>query len=98
MGAKRGIAGVSCAVFLLACLLVAPPAGAEAGDPKAKALFEEKCSACHALSRPLGKTKDRDGWEKTVTRMQKANGCPITDAEAKEIVDYLAAVRGPGGK
>jgi cytochrome c5 len=72
--------------------------GSETGDPKAKALFEAKCSACHALSRPLGKNKDRDGWEKTVTRMQKVNGCPITDAEAKEIVDYLVAVRGPAGK
>jgi mono/diheme cytochrome c family protein len=70
----------------------------EAGDPKAKALFESKCSACHALSRPLGKNKDRDGWTKTVTRMQKVNGCDITDAEAKAIVDYLVAVRGPAGK
>jgi mono/diheme cytochrome c family protein len=69
----------------------------DAGDPKAKALFEAKCSACHALSRPLGKNKDRDGWTKTVVRMQKVNGCDITDAEAKTIVDYLVAVRGPAG-
>jgi cytochrome c5 len=78
------------------------PAPAQAqqdtGDPKAKALFESKCSACHALSRPLGKNKDRDGWTKTVVRMQKVNGCDITDAEAKTIVDYLVAVRGPAGK
>ena len=98
MGTKRVIAGMLCAAFLLAGLLIAPPAGADAGDPKAKALFEAKCSACHALSRPLGKNKDRDGWTTTVTRMQKVNGCPITDAEAKEIVDYLVAVRGPAGK
>ena len=71
---------------------------AEEGDPKAKALFEAKCSACHALSRPLGKNKDRDGWTKTVTRMQKVNACPITDEEARTIVDYLVAVRGPAGK
>jgi len=98
MGTKRVIVGMLCAAFLLAGLLIAPPAGAEAGDPKAKALFEAKCSACHELSRPLGKSKDRDGWQKTVTRMQKVNGCPITDAEAKEIIDYLVAVRGPAGK
>ena len=71
---------------------------AEEGDPKAKALFEAKCSACHELSRPLGKNKDRDGWTKTVTRMQKVNGCNITDGEAKTIVDYLVAVRGAAGK
>ena len=80
--------------------VAATPAQAQqdTGDPKAKALFESKCSACHALSRPLGKNKDRDGWTKTVTRMQKVNGCPITDAEAQTIVDYLVAVRGPAGK
>jgi cytochrome c5 len=79
--------------------VAATPAQAQqdAGDPKAKALFESKCSACHALSRPLGKNKDRDGWTKTVVRMQKVNGCDITDAEAKTIVDYLVAVRGPAG-
>jgi cytochrome c5 len=80
-----------------------PPASggtdpAQAGDPRAKALFEAKCSVCHALSRPLGKNKDRAGWTKTVTRMQKVNMCPITDAEAKKIIDYLVAVRGPAGK
>ena len=80
----------------------APPASPaqaapEAGDPKAKALFEAKCSICHPTSRPLGKNKDRNGWTSTVTRMQQVNGCPITDAEAKTIIDYLVAVRGPTG-
>jgi hypothetical protein len=69
-----------------------------AGDPQAKALFEAKCSVCHELSRPLGRTKDRSGWTTTVTRMQKVNGCPITDAEAKRIIDYLVTIRGPAGK
>jgi mono/diheme cytochrome c family protein len=95
MGTNRVIAGMLCAAFLLPGLLIPPTSGAEAGDPKAKALFEAKCAACHALSRPLEKNKDRDGWTKTVTRMQQVNGCPISDAEAKEIVDYLVAVRGP---
>lgn len=57
-------------------------------------LFESKCSTCHELSRPLGKTKDREGWTATVKRMQ-ANGCRITDQEAGAIVDYLVNVRGP---
>ena len=80
--------------------VAASPAQAQQdmGDPNAKALFESKCSRCHELSRPLGKNKDRNGWTNTVTRMQKVNGCPITDAEAKAIVDYLVAVRGPAGK
>ena len=97
MGSGRSIAGTACAAFLLAGLLVPPPADAKGGDPKGKALFEAKCDSCHALSRSLGTTKDRNGWEKTVTRMQKVNYAPVTDAEAKQIIDYLVAVRGPGG-
>ncbi|RJP18062.1 MAG: hypothetical protein C4529_13420 [Deltaproteobacteria bacterium] len=76
----------------------ATPAASESPDPGGKALFDVKCSTCHALARPLGKNKDRDGWTTTVTRMQKVNGCAITDAEAKAIVDYLVQVRGPAGK
>ncbi len=63
-----------------------------------KALFETKCSICHPLSRPLAQTMNRDGWSTTVTRMQKVNGCPITDEEAKAIVDYLVTVRGPAAE
>jgi cytochrome c5 len=93
--------GLTAAMFAAALLCAgigvhaAPPAG---GDAKAKALFEAKCSICHPLSRPLGEHKDRAGWTKTVTEMQKQNGCPITDKEAKTIVDYLVAVRGPAKK
>lgn len=65
-------------------------------DPKAKALFEAKCSVCHPLSRPLRKSRERKWWIETVTRMQRVNGCPITDEEASTIIDYLAIVRGPG--
>ncbi len=63
-----------------------------------KELFEAKCAICHPLSRPLGQIMNRDGWMATVTRMQKVNGCPITDEEAKSIVDYLVKVRGPAAE
>jgi len=61
-----------------------------------KALFEAKCSACHDLDRALRQTKDRDGWTATVKRMQQVNGCPITDAQAVEIIDHLVKIRGKG--
>ena len=96
MSGKTPFMLLLCAVLL--CAAIPGQAQQDAGDPKAKALFESKCSACHATSRPLGKNKDRDGWTTTVTRMQKVNGCDITDAEAKTIVDYLVQVRGPAGK
>jgi len=55
-----------------------------------KALFEEKCSVCHSADRAKKKQKTADEWTKTVIRMKNVNGCPITDEEAKLIIDYLA--------
>ena len=53
-------------------------------------LFESKCSICHSINRPKSKKKSKEGWETTVMRMKNKNGCPITDEEAKMIIDYLA--------
>ena len=86
-------------VLLAALFLTGASAfAAEPSPGDAKELFETKCSVCHPTSRPLGKNKDRDGWTATVTRMQKVNGCPISDDEAKRIIDYLVSVRGPDKK
>ena len=68
---------------------------AEGGAKDAKALFEEKCSICHGLDRPTSKKKTAEEWTKTVMRMKNGNGCPITDDEAKAVVDYLAKNYGP---
>ncbi len=99
MGTKRGISVFLSATLLLVGLstLAGPAMSAAESQAKEKALFEKKCSICHALSRPLGEQKSRAEWTKTVAQMRK-NGCPINDAEAKEIVDYLAKVRGPKKK
>lgn len=79
------------AAFVLAMTFL----GAGLAFADGKELFETKCSICHPLSRPLGQIMNSDGWMATVTRMQKVNGCPITDEEAKLIVDYLVKTRGP---
>jgi len=55
----------------------------------AKALFEKKCSICHSSDRPKSKQKTAGEWQTTVMRMKNVNGCPITDAEANIIIDYL---------
>lgn len=93
-------AGKQLGAFLLAAAFLAsvPAVAAEPASKSAKALFEAKCSLCHPLSRPLGKNKDRKGWTEDVTRMQKGNGCPITDGEARQIIDCLVAERGPAGR
>ena len=64
----------------------------------AKATFEATCGKCHALSRPLGKKKDKDGWESTVQRMsayhQRNMGAAIPEEDQKAIVEYLLSVAG----
>ena len=71
---------------------------AEVDMDAAKVTFEDVCSRCHATSRPLGKKKDQDGWEKTVTRMssyhERQKGGPISDEDQKAIVQYLVSVAG----
>ena len=56
----------------------------------AKKLFEKRCGLCHPIDRPKSKKKTREDWEKTVTRMKNVHKAPISDEEAKVIVDYLS--------
>ena len=76
--------------ILLALLLAVPFVGGSASASSdltaPEQLFEAKCSVCHATSRPLGKNKDRAGWESTVKRMQGKRPGHITDAEAASII------------
>ena len=64
----------------------------------AKATFEETCSQCHALSRPLGKKKDQAQWESTVSRMssyhERRLGGAIPEKDQKAIVQYLLSAAG----
>lgn len=64
--------------------------GDQQKDVDAKGLFEGKCSTCHSIERPKSKKKTKQEWESTVMRMKNVNRCPITDQEAKIIIDYLA--------
>ena len=78
--------------FVIAALLITSGAmvkGAYTGEADAQALFEQKCSICHSTDRPKSKKKTASEWAATVERMRK-NGCPLTDEEAKVIVDHLA--------
>jgi sulfite dehydrogenase (cytochrome) subunit B len=52
---------------------------------------EANCSACHSLDYILGNSPfmNRQVWDAEVTKMIKAFGAPISDADAKVIVDYL---------
>jgi hypothetical protein len=59
---------------------------------QSKALYSEKCSACHNLPDPLEKGYTRAEWQRTVDKMLTKYGASdsISPAEASQIVDYLA--------
>ena len=52
---------------------------------------EVNCGACHSLDYIVANSTfmNRQVWDAEVTKMIKAFGAPISDADAKVIVDYL---------
>jgi len=68
-----------------------------------KALYAEKCSACHNLPKPEEKGYTRREWQRTVTTMLNKYHASesIAPGEAAQIVDYLATFApktGAGGR
>jgi len=53
---------------------------------------EANCASCHSIDYILGNSPfmNRQVWDAEVTKMIKAFGAPISDADAKEIAEYLA--------
>jgi mono/diheme cytochrome c family protein len=51
------------------------------------------CALCHSLEYlpANAPAMDRAGWQKTVQKMRERFGAPITDEQAKVILDYLSA-------
>jgi mono/diheme cytochrome c family protein len=80
--------------------LSAPNAGSAGRPPvlsptelaQYKALFSEKCSACHDLPDPQADNYSRAQWQSTVNRMldQHHASDSISPVQAAQIVDYLA--------
>jgi sulfite dehydrogenase (cytochrome) subunit B len=62
-------------------------------------VVEGYCGACHSLDylRMNASFLNRQGWEAEVNKMIKVFGAPIEPANAKIIIDYLAANYGSGG-
>jgi len=79
-------------LLVIACLTISNTSVFSAEKPKvdAKALFDQKCSVCHSMDRPKSNKKTANEWENTVMQMKNVNGVPITDEEAKVIIDYLS--------
>jgi hypothetical protein len=54
---------------------------------------QASCAICHSLDYIVMNSpfQDRGGWEKTVNKMVKVMGAPITPEDSAAIVDYLTA-------
>ena len=80
-----------------------PAAGATSNTPAAEVtelrageghdLTERSCTICHSVEYipANAPAMDRAAWQKTIQKMKDRFGAPITDEEAKQILDYLAA-------
>ena len=57
-------------------------------------VVQNNCTACHSVdyvqTQPRGPKFKEDFWRAEVTKMIKAYGAPIDDADVGKIVDYLA--------
>jgi hypothetical protein len=84
-------------VAILGALSVAVAAAEEQPINLKKAPGVEKvegnCAACHSLDyiQMNSPFLNAAGWDAEVTKMIKAFGAPIDDADAKVIADYLKA-------
>jgi len=85
---------------LAAMLVVAATAVALAGEESltlrpgpGRDLTAGRCAICHSLDYIPGNAPvmDRTGWQKTIQKMRERFGAPISDPEAQQILDYLAA-------
>jgi cytochrome c5 len=55
-------------------------------------MVASRCVTCHSLDYITmnAPVLDRAGWEKTIRKMIDRFGAPISDEEARQLLDYLA--------
>ena len=80
------------AALLATGLVTAQERRVELKDGPGRDKVEANCASCHSLDYIQGNSPfmNRQVWEAEVTKMTKAYGAPIADADAREIADYLA--------
>ena len=67
----------------------------QTSDP-GKAILDRTCQSCHDLSTVTEARHPAKEWPGVVERM-RANGADLTDAEARQVRDYLIKAYAPKG-
>ncbi len=61
-------------------------------------VVQGSCASCHSAeyitTQPRGLANPRAFWTAEVTKMQRAYGAPVDDADVPKIVDYLVQAYG----
>jgi mono/diheme cytochrome c family protein len=100
-----GVALAALAAALAAATFSGTPRAVGAARPAAAAEVTElregtgrdltvgRCIICHSVEYipANAPAMDRAAWQKTIQKMKDRFGAPITDEEAKQILDYLSA-------
>ena len=93
MRLATALAPLALAATIAATLVVAAEQKIELKAAPGRDKVEANCVACHSLDYIVGNSTfmSRQVWDAEVTKMIKAFGAPVSDADAKVIVDYLTA-------
>lgn len=84
-------------ITLLLVLSGVARAEPEAALGEGRELFIARCSSCHSVDyiEMHARFGTRSLWESQVTKMRNAYKAPMSDEDAKVIVDYLVRQYGP---
>jgi len=83
---------LSLSLLLIAGLAFAAEQRIALKDGPGRDKVEANCASCHSVDYIVANSPfmNRQVWDAEVTKMIKVFGAPISDADAKEISEYLA--------
>ena len=86
------LAMILIALALAATAVIAAEQRTALKDGPGRDKVEASCASCHSLDYIVMNSTfmNRQLWDVEVTKMIKAFGAPISEADGKEIADYLA--------
>lgn len=91
----RGVlaaAALLAALALVCTLAFADEDTIQLRDGSGRDLTAARCAICHSVDYIQGNAPvlDRAGWQKEIQKMRDRFGAPVSDEEARQILEYLA--------